>query len=184
MEWLFSLFVHTAVINSSPWTYLSTAHLKTYVNCACDAWVTDHLGHTMTIYNISGIVNSSLHLVASPGNIKAVFQVFRIYTFNRDIFHDEEFMGAYVTDRSTPPVAAPASNSNSEPPKTSIDSRGPSISTSKDKTHPSSLEDIWPLPKAGPRKTQNVNKRKRTTAILKDTPVKNALKKNTTHVLE
>ena len=117
MEWLFSLFVHTAVINSSPWTYLSTAHLKTYVNCACDAWVTDHLGHTMTIYNISGIVNSSLHLVASPGNIKAVFQVFRIYTFNRDIFHDEEFMGAYVTDRSTPPVAAPASNSNSEPPK-------------------------------------------------------------------
>jgi hypothetical protein len=96
----------------------------------------------MTTYNISGIVNSSLHLVASPGNIKAAFQVFGIYTFNRDVFQDEEFMGAYVIDRSTPPVAAPASNSNSEPPNTLTDSQGPSISTSKDKTHPSSLEDI------------------------------------------
>jgi hypothetical protein len=83
----------------------------------------------MTIYNISGIVNSSLHLAASPGNIKAGFQVFGIYTFNRDIFNDEEFMGAYATDRSTPPVvAAEASNINIEPPKTSIDSPGPSTS--------------------------------------------------------
>jgi hypothetical protein len=88
----------------------------------------------MTVYNISSIVNLSLHLTASPGNIKAGFQ--EIYTFNRDIFHDEEFMGAYVTDRSTPPVVAPASNSNSEPPKTSIDSPGSSITTSKEKNTP------------------------------------------------
>jgi hypothetical protein len=86
----------------------------------------------MTIYNISGTANSSLHLTASPGTIKVGFQVFGIYTSNRDIFHDEEFMGAYVTDRSTPPVvAAEACNSNSEPPKTSIDSPGPSTLTSK-----------------------------------------------------
>ena len=30
--------------------------LKTYVNSACDAWVTNHPGHTMTVYDIPGIV--------------------------------------------------------------------------------------------------------------------------------
>jgi hypothetical protein len=84
--------------------------------------------------------------------------------------------GAYVTDRYTPSVAAAASNSNCEPPKTSIDSPGPSTSTSKAETHPSSPEDVRPLPKAGPRKSQNVNK-KRTTVILTDTSVKKYRKK-------
>jgi len=91
-------------------------------------------------------------------------------------------MGAYVTHRSTPPVAAAVSNGNSEPPETSTDSPGPSTSTSKEERYPSSPDDIRPLPKAGPRKSQNVNKKKRT-ANLTDTSVKNAVK-NTTHVLE
>jgi hypothetical protein len=86
--------------------------LKTYVNRACDAWVTNHPGHTMTIHDIPGIVNSSLHLAASPGNNNACFLVSGIYPFNRDIFHDEEFKEAYVTVRYTPPVASAASNSN------------------------------------------------------------------------
>jgi len=81
-------------------------------------------------------------------------------------------MGAYVTDRSTLPVAAAASSSNGEPTKTSIYSPGPSTSTSKEETHPSFLEYIRFLPTAGPRKSQNVNKMKRTTAILTDTPTK------------
>jgi hypothetical protein len=63
-----------------------------------DAWVTNHPVHTLTIYDIPGIVNSSLHLAASPGNIKAGFRVSRIYPFDRVIFHDEEFIGAYVTN--------------------------------------------------------------------------------------
>ena len=48
--------------------------LKTYVNRACDARVTNHPDHTLTIYDIPGIVNSSLHLVSSLGNIKAGFR--------------------------------------------------------------------------------------------------------------
>jgi hypothetical protein len=59
-------------------------------------------------------------------------------------------MGAYVTHRSTPPVAAAASNSNSEPPEMSTDSPGPSTSTSKEERLPSSPDYIRPLPKAGP----------------------------------
>lgn len=157
--------------------------LKTYVNRACDAWVTNHPGQTMTIYDIPGIVNSSLHLAVSPGNIKSGFQVSGIYPFNRDIFQDEDFMGAYVTDRSAPSVTAAASSSNCKPSEMSIDSPG-SSSTSKEATHPSTPEDVRPLPKAGPRKSQNVNKKKRTTAILTDTPVKSSLKKRTSQGLK
>lgn len=39
-------------------------------------------------------------------------------------------------------------------------------------------EMLRPLPKAGPRKGNRVNKRKRFSAILTDTPVKNDLEKN------
>jgi len=109
-------------------------------------------------------------------------QVSGICLFNRDIFHNEEFMGAYVTHRSTLPVAAAASNSNSEPPKTSTDSPGPT-STSKEERHPSSPDAVRPHPKAGPRRSQNVSKKKRTNATLTDTAVKNAVK-NTMHILE
>jgi len=47
----------------------------------------------MTTYDILVTVISSLHLAASPWNIKVGFQVTGMYPFNRDTFHDEEFMG-------------------------------------------------------------------------------------------
>jgi hypothetical protein len=75
--------------------------LKTYVKRA---------GHTVTFYDIPGIVNSSLDHATST-RIKVGFQVSGIYPINRDIFHDEECIGPYVTDRSTPLVAAAAFNS-------------------------------------------------------------------------
>jgi hypothetical protein len=53
----------------------------------------------------------------------------------------------------------------------------------KGRTNSSSSEDIRPLSEAGPRKIQNVNKKKRTTAILTDTPSK-MFKKTTTQVFE
>jgi len=63
------------------------------VNHAFDDWVTNHPGHTMKTYNNPVIVNSFLHLATSSGNITAGFQFSGIYPFNRDNFHDEEFMG-------------------------------------------------------------------------------------------
>jgi len=92
----------------------------------------------MTIYDIPRIVNSSLHLAGSTGNIKAGFQLSGICLFNRDFFMTKNLWGL----RSTPPVAAAPSNSNSKPPKTSTDSPGPSTSTSKEERHPSSPDDI------------------------------------------
>ena len=66
---------------------------KTYVNRACDAWVTNRPGHTLTIYDILVIVISSLYLAASPGTIKVSFQGTGICPFNRDTLHDESLWG-------------------------------------------------------------------------------------------
>ncbi|XP_072398204.1 uncharacterized protein [Diabrotica undecimpunctata] len=73
--------------------------LKKYVNTACDSWMTNHPGATMTIYDIPSIVRTALPLAITPNNITAGFQVTGIYPFNRDIFSNSEFMAAYVTDR-------------------------------------------------------------------------------------
>jgi len=75
--------------------------LRMYVNRVLDAWVTNPPGHTVTIYDFTDVVNSSLHLAASSGNIKQVSR----FPFNKYIFHDE-CLGAYVIHRCTPPVAA------------------------------------------------------------------------------
>jgi hypothetical protein len=66
--------------------------LKTYVNRACDAWITNHLGQTMIIYELPGIVNMSLNSAATPANIKAGFVATGIFPYNGDVFPDEEFL--------------------------------------------------------------------------------------------
>ncbi|KAJ8950033.1 hypothetical protein NQ314_008039 [Rhamnusium bicolor] len=42
---------------------------KKYVNTACDAWMRNHPGSTMTIYDIPGIVNTALPLAVTQNNI-------------------------------------------------------------------------------------------------------------------
>jgi hypothetical protein len=56
----------------------------------------------MAIYDLPGIINISLHLAATPANIKAVFKVAVIYPYNRNVFPEEEFLPSYVTDRLYP----------------------------------------------------------------------------------
>jgi hypothetical protein len=79
--------------------------LKTYVNRACDAWIRNHAGKTMTIYDLPGLPNMSLNFAATPANIMAGFLATGIFPYNRDVFPDEEFLSCYVTDR---PATDPA----------------------------------------------------------------------------
>ena len=107
------------------------------------------------------------------------FTGFRNLPLQQGYFSWRRIYGDLGYRKIYPSCAAAASNSNSKPQETSIDSPGPSTCTSKEETRPSSPENIRPLPQAGPRKSQNVNKKKRTTVILTDrpAPVKNSLKK-------
>jgi hypothetical protein len=166
--------------------------LKTYVNRACDAWIINHPGQTMTIYDLPVIINTSLIFAATPANIKAGFLATGILPYNRDVFPDEEFLSFYVTDRSAPATDPAASNENNT--KTNHDESaepGPSRINSPEsgsskrtcaEPNPSpstslTPEVVRPFPKAACRKGPANNTRKnRTTAILTDTPVKAALR--------
>ena len=62
---------------------------KKYVNNACDAWMVNHPGQTMTIYDIPSIVKTAYPLAATPNNIISGFRATGIISpYNRDIFSD------------------------------------------------------------------------------------------------
>ncbi|XP_031328877.1 uncharacterized protein LOC116159918 [Photinus pyralis] len=85
---------------------------KKAVNSQCDAWMRNHPGKTMSIYDIPGVVARAMPLALTPGNIQAGFKKTGIYPYNRDIFNDLDFAPAYVTDRPTPNEAKPQDDSN------------------------------------------------------------------------
>lgn len=168
---------------------------KKFFNSACDARITNHAGSTMTIYDIPGIVNTILHLAASPANIKAGFQVSGIYPYNQRIF--EDFMPGFATDRPDPNLETKNESENNGLNNTNenVDEHrgtvsletevqhneepiaGPSSRMSPPRTPPPlpTLENLRPLPKAPPRKKGSNNRKKRISAILTDTPIKDAL---------
>jgi hypothetical protein len=165
--------------------------LKTYVNRARDAWITNHPGQTMAIYDIPGIVNMSLNSAATPANIKAGFRATGIFPYNRYVFLDEEFLSSYVTDGPAPATDTASSNysngnikyeefagpdpSRIRSPEPGPSRRRPAEADSSSRTS-LSAELVRPFPKAADRKgTANAARRKRSTAILTDTPVKAAL---------
>lgn len=180
--------------------------LKKYVNRACDSWMTTHPGSTMTIYDIPNVVSTSFPLAVTPANILAGFRAAGISPFNRDIFQDSDFLGAYVTDRpqenqqetaneiSVQPVTNNNTDGNDTPQilVATVHSKSSSVqnvSHLQDENEPrpstsglcgkkpQTPEELRPLPKAGPRKGSGMNRKKRSSAILTDTPVKKALEK-------
>ncbi|XP_018393355.1 PREDICTED: uncharacterized protein LOC108772330 [Cyphomyrmex costatus] len=72
---------------------------KNYVNRAQTAWMTNHPGKTMTIYDIPGVVKDSLPQALNPANIMSGFKGSGLWPFNADIFQDSDFAASYVTDR-------------------------------------------------------------------------------------
>ena len=152
---------------------------KKYVNSACDSWATTNR-RPMTIYDIPGIVKTALPHAVNPVNITAGFQVTGICPFNKHIFTDADFMPSYLTDRPDPSNMPNHSSVLSEENTNQISSvvipATPSTSSEigLQQTFPSP-EEVRPFQKAEPRKGKNSNKRKRTSAILTDTPVKEAL---------
>lgn len=59
----------------------------------------NNAGHTMTIYDIPGIIKRAYPLAATPNNITAGLRLTGINPFNRNIFSDADFGPGYATDR-------------------------------------------------------------------------------------
>lgn len=127
-------------------------------------------GKPIKIYDIADIIGRSYPKTFTIENIVKGFKVTGIYPYCSDIFREDEFLSAYVTDRSAPNFSDHNETHDSFPipvcnsPTIENNLNGPSIS---------SFEAIRPFSKAEPRK-QNVRggRKKGKTRILTDTPEK------------
>ena len=72
---------------------------KKYYNSACDNWMFNRPGRTMTIHDIPEIVGHAFPKVMTPTNIQSGFRVAGLFPVNRYVFKDCEFMSAETTDR-------------------------------------------------------------------------------------
>lgn len=78
---------------------------KHYYNSACDDWVVEN-PRPMQITDIAALVGRAYPLAFTPSNIMSGFAVSGIEPFNADIFQDDDFIAASVTDRPEPADAA------------------------------------------------------------------------------
>ena len=161
---------------------------KKYYNNACAGYMASHPGKPVTIYEVAALVGQAFPLAFTAENISSGFRVSGIYPFNRDVFGSHEFLSSYVTDRENPTIQSTvqsASTDESPLPVQSAPSMSaqsvPSIQSTPSSSHGSaylkkvvSPADIRPFPKAAPRKTAR-GRKKGSTRILTDTPVKQAL---------
>ena len=56
-------------------------------------------GKTTTIYQMGSLIGAAWLKACTPNNIISGFIVTGIWPFNRDIFHDDEFLQSAITDR-------------------------------------------------------------------------------------
>ncbi|XP_063891128.1 uncharacterized protein LOC135116582 [Helicoverpa armigera] len=72
---------------------------KNYCASQQDAWLRNNPGKTMSIHDIPSIVNKALPSALNPANIINGFKKTGIAPFNKDVFQDDDFLSAFVTDR-------------------------------------------------------------------------------------
>ncbi|KAG1676006.1 hypothetical protein GQR58_014449 [Nymphon striatum] len=165
---------------------------KTYYNAAADDWMKENKGKTMTIYEIPALVGKAFPRAMTPVNIQSGFRVSGIYPLDRNIFTDDEFLPADVTDRPLPNGEGAAAVDGAASDVADADQPIPGPSTSTDaevvqqtpnharRSEPVRVgvssgsvlltpEDIRPFEKAAPRKKKGGRKPGRT-RILTATP--------------
>ena len=168
--------------------------LKRYYNAACDSWQLRNPGKPMTIYDVAENLGEAFPRAFIPENITSGFP------FDRNVFHEDEYMSSFVTDRPTLHGEAehepetgdgtdkqvdpsePLVDYSQEQPTTTMPQEDDPASHTPTKTLATNIiqphfspEDVRPFPKAPPRKIKPGGRKKGCTLILTDTPVKNQI---------
>lgn len=130
-------------------------------------------GRAVTIYEVGSLAGAAFNLTMTPNNITSGCRVSGIFPLNSQIFEDQEFAPAEVTDSPAPeendecvePIQLPQTPSVTEQANLSDEASKPTSRVTP--------AQILPLPKAGARTTST--RRKVSSTILTDTPEKNRL---------
>ncbi|KAH0813918.1 hypothetical protein GEV33_008873 [Tenebrio molitor] len=72
---------------------------KGYYDAAVQAWLLQHPGLPISIYEIASRVNIAIERSMTPSNIRSGFRRTGIYPFDKFIFRDDDFALSQVTDR-------------------------------------------------------------------------------------
>ena len=162
--------------------------LKAFYNSACNSWQLNNPGKPMTIYDIAENLGQAFPKAFVPENIQSGFRVSGIYPYDRDVFHEDEFLSSFVSDRpeSTNEEqhdnAGDADRLNEQQVErqqdADVEANNSQPSPQGNKNKPAeyySPEVVRPYPKAAARKTAGRGRRKGRTMVLTDTPVKSQL---------
>ena len=71
---------------------------KAFYNQDANAFMVSHPGKTITIYDVAELVGKADEQALTPRTIRSGFAASGIWTFNRDVFGEDEFLSSYVLD--------------------------------------------------------------------------------------
>lgn len=168
---------------------------KCYYNKAIANWMINNPGNTITFYNIASVVKESHNNAMTPCNTHSASKKIDIFSFNRDIFSEDDFLMNSVTDRTEVSnenlnleklhqnlnVSLSNVQTDLEPIElsTELPTSSQSITPICHKTQQTavfiSAEEIRGLPKAGDRKSNKKNRVKQKFITTTDAPEKNKI---------
>jgi hypothetical protein len=163
-------------------------------------WLRSNPRKTLTIYEIAQLVAQAQMQALTPQNVIAGFEKTGIFPFNDQVFSDLDFAPAEVTNRlleRRPETDEPDEQEEREPRRDirvqTVTDKMSALDDVNDKTNPGSTAnkpgpstapddlfcispaELLPLPKAAPRKMLGKGRRRGSTRILTDTPVRNSI---------
>ncbi|KAJ8960158.1 hypothetical protein NQ318_003879 [Aromia moschata] len=156
---------------------------------AMNNWLTGNPGKPVTIYEVAEFVNPAFSESFTISNICKSFEKTGIYSFNSNIFTDDDFLPSSITDRPDP--SSLINDNSSLPsilqskPSTSSDLNSPSTSgivnitkEGREELGIVSPEMVRPFPTAPPRKkNKTCGRKKGKCSVITDTPEKDELMK-------
>lgn len=155
---------------------------KTFYNQAVNNWMLTpgNVGKPLTIYNIAELAGTAYSKAVVPNNIIKGFKVSGFVPFNENVFSDDEFVSATVTDRPIPQETQTCEFvSDIDEPSTSLATQTVNMNPQCSKSDRSPVivtpEAVRPHPKAQARKMSNRGRRKGKSRILTDTPERLAI---------
>ena len=128
---------------------------KRYYSSFCDSWITSNPGKPLSIYEVAELSGHAFHKVFTIENITSFFRSIGIHPFNPDVFPNDAFLPALVTD--TPLQLDEADSSTA--PSTSESATFTNVAEPQTLNDEKLLAEINPYPKANVSQKRRNNRR-------------------------